>query len=389
MIAILILNFTLASKCGECHTDIYKEWKNSLHAQSFEDPVFQDAYKKIINTEEQKLCLTCHVPTVSETKDYMIKQEISKEGITCDFCHSVRDVKNGNFELEIGNIKFGPISDIPENLNIGHKNKYSEIFSKAEFCKTCHEFKNKYGVYVLDTYNEWKNSEYSAKGIHCQNCHMTEIPFTKIVDPRVYPSKRHITDHKCLGGHSEIRLKKAASLNVLYKVENKKIITSVYVTNNESGHKLPTGIPIRKLILEVSLVNKFGEIIKKQSKIYQRVLVNKNNEVIDEIDKIFTEAYRVFDDNRISPKETRREVFTFDIKDKGPYFLKTQLKYEYRIPSLEPDVMLFLIQEKELLIETEKPLKIGKLSFIIFSLIIFLIFFYILISFLKTFKKEG
>lgn len=363
MILILLINFTLSSKCGECHSDIYREWKNSLHAASFEDPVFLDAYKKVLNPQDKKLCLTCHVPTVSITKDYEVQKEISKEGITCDFCHSVKDIKEGKFELLMGDTKFGPLTDIPKNLNIGHKNKYSEIFLKAEFCKTCHEFKNKYGVYVLDTYNEWKESEYSSKGIQCQNCHMTEIPFTKIVDPKVYPSERLITDHKCLGGHSEIRLKKAASLNVLYKIENNKIIVSVYVTNNESGHKIPTGVPIRRIILEVSLINKKGEMIKKESKIYHRVLVNKNNEVLYEMDKIFTEAYKVIEDNRISPKETRREVFIFDIKDKGPYFLKTKLKYEYRIPLLEPDVMLFVIQEKELLIETEKNLKNREYKF--------------------------
>ena len=32
--------YTESQTCGVCHTAIYKEWKNSLHASSISDPVF-------------------------------------------------------------------------------------------------------------------------------------------------------------------------------------------------------------------------------------------------------------------------------------------------------------------------------------------------------------
>jgi len=30
--------------CGRCHQEIYNTWKDSLHAQAIEDPIFKTAY---------------------------------------------------------------------------------------------------------------------------------------------------------------------------------------------------------------------------------------------------------------------------------------------------------------------------------------------------------
>ncbi len=36
--------YTSSEVCAKCHEDIYRTWKNSLHALSLSDPVFDAAY---------------------------------------------------------------------------------------------------------------------------------------------------------------------------------------------------------------------------------------------------------------------------------------------------------------------------------------------------------
>ncbi len=389
IIILILFYFTKAEDCKYCHKDIFREWKNSLHAQSLQDPVFLNAYEKIEDKEEGKLCLNCHAPTVLYTKDYSLKKEITREGVTCDFCHSVKGIEKDSFYvIDVGDIKYGPLPSILESFNVGHKNRYSELHKRAEFCKPCHEYKNRYGVYILDTYREWKESEYREKEVHCQNCHMPEDPFSKIVEPEIYPSEKPVTSHKFLGGHSQIRLKETAILDVFYKIENKSLVASIYITNKESGHRFPTGTPIRKLILEVLLLDKYGEIVDKKVKTYQKLIVDKEGKIINDVGKIFTDGFKVIEDNRIKPKETRRENFTLNMKGEGPYTFKVELNYEYRVPYLEPDIMRMPIAKKELIIETEKNLKNRNLNFIIYSLSIFIGIILVIFFFFKMLKRE-
>jgi hypothetical protein len=64
--------YTSARTCGECHADIYNSWKNSLHAFSMTDPIFDAAYMqalKVGGDEARRLCLQCHAPMAVENGD--------------------------------------------------------------------------------------------------------------------------------------------------------------------------------------------------------------------------------------------------------------------------------------------------------------------------------
>jgi len=65
--------------CGKCHTGIYKEWENSLHASSLSDPVFLGVFNEV-ERDKKSFCLKCHVPTVRVTRNWDLAQPISKEG---------------------------------------------------------------------------------------------------------------------------------------------------------------------------------------------------------------------------------------------------------------------------------------------------------------------
>jgi nitrate reductase cytochrome c-type subunit len=350
--------YTESQVCGTCHTMIHKQWKNSLHASSISDPVFLGFYNEVEKEENRRFCLKCHAPTVRVTGDYNLTQPITKEGVTCDFCHTIKGVDLGKeepFEFALGFVKRGPIKS---DLEIGHQNHFSEIHLKAEFCAGCHEVVNENGFHVMSTYTEWKRGPYAEKGIQCQNCHMPEEFGVPIVNPEFAKTQHNVTAHKFLGGHSQINITKAATLTQVVEKADDHISVVVYVTNAEAGHSLPTGIPSRKVILRVKLLDPRGQELESEEVVYRRVLVDGEGREIPEenIKDMFLKATSVKSDNRIRPKETRREEFTFPLPKGigGTLLVESYLYYEFRVPFLEPNMM------KVEMAEDEQLIKIGK-----------------------------
>lgn len=328
--------------CGKCHTAIYKEWKNSLHASSLSDPVFLGVFNEV-ERDKKSFCLKCHVPTVRVTRDYDLAQSISKEGVTCDFCHTVKSVdlnKEEPFEFDLGVVKRGPFES---HLKIGHKNLYSAIHLKAEFCAGCHEVVNENRFHVMSTYSEWKMGPYAEKGIQCQNCHMPEEFGSLIVNPEVAKTEHTVTAHKFQGGHTQINITKAATLTQMLDKVDDSVSVVVYITNSEAGHSLPTGIPSRRVILTVKLLDSKGEVVGEKEVVYSRVLVDGEGKEIAEkdINDMFLKAAALRSDNRIKPKETRREEFIFPLTRRMGKALTAEstLRYEFRVPYLEPNAM--------------------------------------------------
>ena len=350
--------YTESRVCGTCHTMIYKQWKNSLHASSISDPVFLGVYNEVEQEENRRFCLKCHAPTVRVTGDYDFNQDITKEGVTCDFCHTIKGVGLGKqepFEFALGFVKRGPLKS---DLEIGHENLYSEIHLKAEFCAGCHEVVNENGFHVMSTYTEWKRGPYAEKGIQCQNCHMPEEFGVPIVNPEIARTQHNVTAHKFLGGHSQINITRAATLTQVIDKADDHISVVVYVTNSEAGHSLPTGIPSRKVILTVKLLDRRGQALENKEVIYRRVLIDGEGREIPEenIKDMFLKATSVKSDNRIRPKETRREEFTFPLPKGigGTLLVESTLDYEFRVPYLEPNIMKVEMVRNEEIIEIQK-----------------------------------
>jgi hypothetical protein len=341
--------YTKSEVCERCHTEIYKQWVNSLHASSLTDPVFVGVFKEIEYKEDREFCISCHAPTTMVTGDYDFRLPITREGVTCDFCHTIKGVsltKEEPYEFDLGNTKWGPLESEVE-VEGGHKNAYSEVYLKAEFCATCHQVVNKWGFYVLNTYSEWKDSPYAKEGIQCQNCHMPEEFGVPIVNPEVAKTQHNVNSHQFLGGHSEITLTRAANISSLLDIVDDSLLVVVYVTNAESGHRLPTGIPSRQVILRVRLLSPraelAGSVVGEKEVIYKRVLIDVEGREIsdDNMKDMLLKAVGVKSDNRIYPRETRREEFKFPISDVTgeEVIVESVLRYEFRVPFLEPNIM--------------------------------------------------
>ena len=333
---------TSSKECKECHEEIYSHWKNAMHSMSIEDPIFKASYMEAyLNTagEAKYNCLRCHAPISLINNDYDLKNELTKEGVSCDFCHSVKKInlknKRNPFELEIGEIKRGPLSNVESPA---HKTKPSPLFKSSELCAGCHEYTNDKGVIVLGTYSEWKKSPYAAEGTQCQDCHMPLIP-GKVVKSNIKSSnQKQINLHAISASHSTEQLRKALTVEIKDINKEKDIIEVVVgVTNTGSGHLVPTGIPSRKLILLVEL--RTPNEYFSQQRVYQKRVVDESGKEIKKEYDFFLKAARVSFDNRLRPRETRMERFAFAMPKNRKITISARIEYLYKTKVLSPTEM--------------------------------------------------
>lgn len=335
-------SLTSSKNCMECHEEIYNHWKNAMHSMSLEDPIFKASYmESYFNTagEAKYNCLRCHAPIALTNNDFDLKNEITREGVSCDFCHSIKKInlknKDNPFELEIGKIKRGPLSDVDSPA---HKTEPSSLFKSSELCAGCHEFTTDNGVAILGTYSEWKASPYAAEGTQCQDCHMPLIP-GKIVKPKIKTSKqKQINLHAISAGHSTEQLKKAVKVEIENINKEEDVIEIVVgVTNVGSGHLVPTGVPSRKLILLVELKTPNEYFV--QQKIYQKIMLDESGKEIKKECEVFLNAASISFDNRLRPRETRTERFAFAMPKNREITISARIEYLYKTSVLSPTEM--------------------------------------------------
>ncbi|MBI5178640.1 MAG: hypothetical protein HZA04_05220 [Nitrospinae bacterium] len=301
--------FQNASECAKCHVDIYRNWQNSLHALSYKNPIFQTAYMRAYTQtkgEAAKYCLDCHAPTVAATKDFDAKADITKEGVTCDFCHSVTKVTVGAdspFELQPGNIKRGALN-APRAEE--HGVEYSKDFASSRLCAGCHDFTNRNGVHVGNTYQEWRSSSFAQDGTECQNCHMPEVPGTTA--DKGGRDKMH--DHSL--SHNTESMKDAVSVETKgVNRMNDELLVDVMVHNWKAGHAIPTGTPARTLVLEVRTLDGSKRIIETKKTVYRKTVVDGSAREVTSDADAFLYGTKISKDNRLAPDETRLETFRF------------------------------------------------------------------------------
>lgn len=244
--------------------------------------------------------------------------------------------------------------------------------------------KNDRGVPIMETYSEWKDGPYSKQGIQCQNCHMPLRYDVNVVDPNIMKPKHSATAHEFQGGHSQINLKKAAKLDIYVQREGDQALISAYVTNAESGHKIPTGTPARKIILKVVVTDPDGDILAEMSRVYRKVLVDESGLILENNADQILYAARVYSDNRIEPKETRREDFVFDIPSGvEAIHVNGDLHYEFITPLMmttgmivnmaSSDAVLFAVSSTTFGVETKWWIVILPVALILVAAIAWLV----------------
>jgi len=321
--------FTSAEECGRCHQDIHRYWKTSMHAQSSDNPRFQQAFQKAKgDTGKDPGCLTCHAPAAVYMQDASWQKKTSWEGVTCDFCHSVRSIRQGQglpFVVEPGIVKTGPLKGAKPTA---HDAAYSAAYTSSTICAPCHQYTNDKKHDVLSTYAEWQASGYPAKGTTCQTCHMRSAT-GHVVDPKVArASTSTLNLHEMPGGHSVTELNRALLAQVQAERHGETVDITVTVTNRGAGHKVPTGSPLRAIVMVVEADNAAGSR-QTAARTFGRVVVDSAGQELNDEAGVFQRAARTVSDNRLAPGERRTERFSFPMPSSAPVRALARFYYRY------------------------------------------------------------
>ncbi len=391
--------------CRICHTEIYNQWKGSMHSNAWNDPIYLAVMREASKATKgltDNLCIGCHTPiglTTGESSPAGERlSEISRNGIQCDFCHNISaatGIGNSAFVLtprKYGRpLKFGPFKDAQSGY---HDTSYSELHTTSAFCGTCHNVSHPINRLPIErTYDEWKDSPYVAEGIGCQECHMTPGPgYTKNPGRAAAGGKErdHIFTHFFVGGntlvpallgsekHAQLAtemLQGAAKMEII-SIENlhpgKLATVKIRVHNIGAGHKLPTGFPEgREMWIDFRVSDsqgiefyRLGQIdndghLEKGTHIFKVVLGDDEGKVID---LELWNATKILYDNRILPRGYADVRFDFRIPSEvmGNITLNADLLYHSfpqalvnyllgeRAPQVPTVVMTSVSEQKEL-----------------------------------------
>lgn len=208
------------------------------------------------------------------------------EGISCEFCHKASDV--------IVNAETGiPLPDMPGILSMKlhrpadeehqiffgtlvdvarDRDSYLPLLSQSQFCAGCH-----FGIFggvmgvgtmtggvpVYNSYGEWLESPYSdpETGQTCQDCHMPISDANWFVTPERGGIERdyaELHNHKMLGVTDEIFMQNAVTMQASAQRSGDQLEVEVSITNDKTGHHVPTDAPSRSLILVVEALDADG-----------------------------------------------------------------------------------------------------------------------------------
>ncbi len=275
-------------------------WRAMVSGEVNEFPALQDSI--------ETLCTRCHAPmgyteavyngqntyTIAELRE----DPLANDGVSCTVCHQIKPVNfgqpssySGNYVITDDSLIYGPYQ-YPDTFFmqqfIGYTPTYEPQSMTSELCATCHTLftptlddqGNAVGDFPEQTpYIEWKNSIYPGQQISCQSCHSPKIfdpidiatipesdtthrsPFWKEIFAggntlvlkmlRDYPDTLQVTAET---GHFDTTLSftmknlQQLSLNLYLNafLENDSLTVSVKI-QNITGHKLPTGIPLKRM----------------------------------------------------------------------------------------------------------------------------------------------
>ncbi len=351
-----------------------------------------------------------HAPGQTDLKAVAARGGVKADGVFCDFCHKIKAVEVSP-EPGVRTVTLNRIEGPPRRMGMMSMNavfaygtladvvtppmvpSFNSLFSKSEFCSACHldgrelpngktwdyqsvypeadpaDFRNGRIVPNQWTYMEWKNwqnglaADDPNKGQQCQDCHMnwTEemLPYDEfIVEGRGHmmgnmmnqlgvrrdPSTIH--PHTFEGATAK-RLKNTAYLYVRPTLQGSRLSAMVSVTNTNTGHRLPTGVTFRSMVLVIEVTDSTGTVLKQvggptvpdwegtgdrsqgdfgglPGVAYARVTADDRGN----LNVPFWEATRIVSDNRPLPMKQDVNTFIFDASQANGFIsVKTTLIY--------------------------------------------------------------
>lgn len=270
--------------CSACHSGpgfpLIDQWERSAHAKSAVNPLFleffsgsdehgpliaQLGYKRDF-PHSNGSCATCHVPAMALHRpfdsDPRKASGVERDGVFCDLCHKVEDVELDRVGGHPGTLSmkfkrpgkeqqvfFGPLDDVhpgPDSFN--------PLFRQSRYCAACHDGRF-WNMAVYSEFQEWSESSYARRNIHCQDCHMKPDGVTRRFalekEGSVLRDSATVASHALLGIADEGFMREAVALSAKVEVAAGRLRVTVVVNNAKAGHHIPTGSPMRNMVLRV------------------------------------------------------------------------------------------------------------------------------------------
>ena len=314
-------------------------------------------------------CAACHLPAAAIDQPYEIDpnrvETVGAEGVGCDFCHKVWDIHLDTatglpFQRMPGVLSFefrrppdghqffaGPLDDVAPG-----EDTFSPLQTESQYCAPCH-FGNFWDTLIYNSFGEWLASSYSdpETGKTCQNCHMPSpgtTHFTRLDKGGLIRDPATINSHQMPGAMDKTLLQNAVTMTTTTRVENSKLVVVVRITNDKTGHHVPTDSPLRHLILRVKVTNSSGSPLAQldgstipewggigdPEKGYFAGLPGKAFAKV--LEELWTQvsptgAYwnqtRVLSDNRLAAFATDTSTYTFEAPTEGHAIVNVSLLF--------------------------------------------------------------
>jgi hypothetical protein len=230
-------------------------------------------------------CADCHAPGIDGAlggRDLLEAVGLSYEhGVHCDVCHKVESVELGASPGVAGALRILRPTEEPSSvINPRMGAVYRDHYKSADFCGGCHQQDQPVLVpdAVIDsarwpegllpvhsTWAEWEAGPMNP-GAPCQSCHMppdaevgngADLGLNEPVDPGIaagwWREPGTVRRHTWFGPRSDEQrmLELAASVSLALEQDEEALVARVTTRNVGPGHAIPTGEPLRSLILRV------------------------------------------------------------------------------------------------------------------------------------------
>lgn len=242
-------------------------------------------------------------------------------GVSCTLCHQVQnspklgtlDGFTGKYEIGEGKLIYGPYDNLfpnPMVMNTGFTPTYSPHVKEAKLCGSCHNLKtpfvDEHGNVLSTTpesefpeqmpYSEWERSTFAQpEGKTCQQCHMSRADGVAISNRPMWLQKRNgFAIHEFVGANklmldifnnnktqlgvlsnnfaetiakTETMLQSAATIETINPGLSNSTLDFTLRINSQTGHKLPSAYPSRRVILHVTVKDATGNVVFESGKV--------------------------------------------------------------------------------------------------------------------------
>jgi len=398
-------NFVTPFQCAVCHPDQFSQWDNSRMAHTGLNSWVYDLYDGTGTTggsggfvytrdsvhagdAPDGSCASCHQPESWIAQPFTPLAPLSgpptegqERGVSCESCHKIADVDTANLNAtgfipgavtvqrpdtngSLQQVMFGLLGDADFVVENQMRGSFQPQMA-AEACAVCHEynsdpdhdndFEEASSIPAQETYSEWKNSPYGdpnhALFQTCVDCHMpptstVPIDACQAIFPPLLRDPSTVHSHD-IQGTTATYLENAVTLDIQAAQDGAELVVDATITNDQTGHSVPTGVTLRNMILRLIVTDNNGTVLNQVSgdtihslggtgdptegffagqpgKLYAKI----NQDASGSEGVLFTEATSIVIDQRIPALGSDKIQARFDITGQnGPVDVQAKLIY--------------------------------------------------------------